>query len=522
MSNDNFETLMEKTAPTLTEEEQALLWQQIKTKIVPTPVVSPYSVLFHSKLMTPLAIALVVLLGTGGTVAASATAKPGDLLFPIERVVERTQLVFASEMRAAELKAAFAAERLAELRDILDEEGSLVDDNPSADDLFLASSDGTSTSTTFSAEADVFTDITVVVVEINDVKRIFTTATTTREGVVAEIATRYTLEVATIDAALDFEVEDRASRPSERGLIEVDITGEERVSHAVNVLLDQLEEIDDSNARNGILNALVRQIDRVEVRGREHTKLKVDDDEIEGRARETERVRIEDDRVEVREDGYRIRIDKDGEVKIKKDDDVRGSSDSSRSNNPSSVTADSRIEAEADVFSDVTVVEVEINDRKTVFTTTAKTRDVVVAEIAEKFGLSEALVDAALDFEIENRMSREDDSDDVDDRSARPDEDGDEDRDDNRHRSSSDDDGDDERSRDSDDGSLEDSQTDTITKAEVRVEDGWAEVKIEYSDKELEYKTTYVTRALLVADIAMRIGLLQADIDAVLDTEIKD
>lgn len=65
------------------------------------------------------------------------------------------------------------------------------------------------------------------------------------------------------------------------------------------------------------------------------------------------------------------------------------------------------LEVEADVFTDTTIVKVELeNGRKTVFTTTADTRAEVVDVVADRFDLTEAEVEDALDFEIEDRASR--------------------------------------------------------------------------------------------------------------------
>lgn len=65
------------------------------------------------------------------------------------------------------------------------------------------------------------------------------------------------------------------------------------------------------------------------------------------------------------------------------------------------------LEVEADVFTDTTIVKVELeNGRKTVFDTDADTREEVVDEVAERFNLTEAEVDDVLNFEIEDRASR--------------------------------------------------------------------------------------------------------------------
>ncbi|KKT79236.1 MAG: hypothetical protein UW76_C0032G0008, partial [Parcubacteria group bacterium GW2011_GWF2_44_8b] len=38
--------------------------------------------------MIPLFLALIIAFGVGGTVVASDSARPGDLLFPVDRAVE--------------------------------------------------------------------------------------------------------------------------------------------------------------------------------------------------------------------------------------------------------------------------------------------------------------------------------------------------------------------------------------------------------------------------------------------------
>lgn len=72
------------------------------------------------------------------------------------------------------------------------------------------------------------------------------------------------------------------------------------------------------------------------------------------------------------------------------------------------------LEVEAEVYTDVTIVEVEMNDRETTFRTTAQTREEVVNEVARKFGLDRAKVAAVLEFEVKREASTDDDSDDDD------------------------------------------------------------------------------------------------------------
>lgn len=66
-------------------------------------------------------------------------------------------------------------------------------------------------------------------------------------------------------------------------------------------------------------------------------------------------------------------------------------------------------EAEADVFTDTTIVKVEINDQKYVFSTGATTTGAIAAVIAERFDKSEADILPILVVEYEDRASRTED-----------------------------------------------------------------------------------------------------------------
>lgn len=72
-------------------------------------------------------------------------------------------------------------------------------------------------------------------------------------------------------------------------------------------------------------------------------------------------------------------------------------------------------EAEAIVYTNETVVKIELNDDKSLFTTQKTDRDELVAEIADRYNLSEEDVDGALTLEEEDRASRTDDKDWADD-----------------------------------------------------------------------------------------------------------
>lgn len=82
---------------------------------------------------------------------------------------------------------------------------------------------------------------------------------------------------------------------------------------------------------------------------------------------------------------------------------------------------DEDLEIEADVFTDTTIVKVELrNGKKTVFETDADTREEVIDVVVDKFDLTEAEVSAVLDFEIEDRASRTKERAKISDKNNRP------------------------------------------------------------------------------------------------------
>lgn len=460
MKKENIETILEQASASLTREQKKELWGNIEAETVSQKFIpSPYLLTLKlKKPMAPIITALVLVLGLGGTTAAAENARPGDFLFPVDQAIEEVRLALATSDEAeARLKIAFAEERLAELRSLLEEDDSSQDDTL-----------GEVIITQFEAEADVFSDTTIVQVEINDRKTTFETAADTRGGVIDEIVARFSIDRATVEAALDFETEDRASRVS-------DLTGsvssdDERVRTSVSLveeLTDSLSDVNQARFVDELLSSFGNNA-RIEVRN--------DDDG--------------DSRIEIRDGDTRIRIEeKDGEVevRVREDDDSRDSGDDSSSSNSSF------FEAEADVFTDTTIVKVEINDRKTTFETDADTKEEVINEILARFSVERATVEAVLDFEIEDRSSRMDDSDD--------------------------DSSDDSSSDDSDDSS---DDSDDWVRVEVRVEDGIAEVRLEYGSKRDEFETTYTTKTALITQLALRSGLSEATVSSALDLEIKD
>lgn len=110
------------------------------------------------------------------------------------------------------------------------------------------------------------------------------------------------------------------------------------------------------------------------------------------------RVRDDDARFELRTEDGRVRVDvKDGEVRIREKVMTTIVTVLETTTVTIQMTRMESLEIEADIFTDTTVVKVEMNDTDTVFTTSASTRDGIIAAIKSKFSaLSTEEIDAVL------------------------------------------------------------------------------------------------------------------------------
>lgn len=465
----------------LSEQEKAGMWHGVISKIVEIKIVAiPSSrtwslntlILIKKPMLSIFAIIAVLVLGISGTVAASDSARPGDLLFGVDRTVEDIRINFAGNDKKDDLRITFAEERVRELKNLIDDEQAIA------------------TSTISKIEVDVFTNETVVKIEAGNRKFVFTTSAKTKEAVIAEIMQKFDLSQAVVEANLSFETEDRASRPEDKGSGNSSDNRSRRVAGGIETATAFLELVSGQIASStdagriarieAILKALndelgglsadikidLRGDDRLRVRFGDDNSDKSGDDDGDDNASTSGR----DGRVEIKTDDGKLKIEiKNGELRIKSNlsDDDSDSEDNGDDDSRNSSSSDSRsgLEAEADVFTDKTIVKVEVNDNKTVFTTLSKTREAVISDILAKFpSLSRTQIDAVLDLEIENRASRADDlikgssgnggSD--DDSSSNDDNSGsgsDDDSDDDNSGSGNDDDGDDDNSGSGNSGS---------------------------------------------------------------------
>lgn len=294
-NNTHLEEQLQKQAPSpLTETERALLWKRISAGINDAPVPSPYLQHFFltTKTMIPLIVALAVLLSAGGTVAASNDARPGDVLYPLDRAIEDFKLSVASKKDKDELRIKFANERLHEFDSIADDE--LGDDSLS----------GALTE----AEVHIFTNETIVKLEVGDKKFVFATDADTREEIVDVIITKYPeLTKETVESVLVIETEDRESGTDDEDGVSED--AKLRLEHAFNVLSAFVADTAvNASTSPGVVHALeVIQARLLERSGELPKEL---------------RVRVKDDRArfEVRDEHGKFRVElKDGEVRIKQE-----------------------------------------------------------------------------------------------------------------------------------------------------------------------------------------------------------
>jgi hypothetical protein len=99
-------------------------------------------------------------------------------------------------------------------------EYSIEDEDEDEDEDVDENEDEDESVDSLEVEADVYTDTTIVKVELrNNNKTVFTTEADTQAEVVDVVAARFDLTKAEVEAVLDFEIEDRASRTSERAKI---------------------------------------------------------------------------------------------------------------------------------------------------------------------------------------------------------------------------------------------------------------------------------------------------------------
>lgn len=446
-NDHDIETVLAQTSfRELSNEESARVWD----RVAGAQQQGFISHFISKPMLTSLLIALAISLGVGGTVVTADNAVPGDTLFGVDRAVENLRINLATKEKKDELRIRFADERVQEINTIASTSTTTSVTAPASELV---------TETTVSGiEADVFTNETLIKIEYSSKHFVFTSDAKTKEAVVdAVVAVFPKLSKTFVEAKIDFQIEDRASRASDKDLREDDFSSEDRVkvTTGLNTALALLQGVSTTLSGDEVIRLKVIT-DQLNAYLADES---LDDNDGE--------VRIKEDdsktRVELRTEDGRVRVEvKNGELRIKTDDDDDNkgwdksddkeddSSDDDKSDDKNSLKKTVQVsagtvwglEVEADVFTNETVVKVEINNIKNTFTTSAKTKAEIVAAVVAKYPvLTSAKVEAVLDLQIEDRASTltdiiggvsgrsSDDSDDSDD-DSNDDSDEDEDSDD--------------------------------------------------------------------------------------------
>lgn len=442
----------------LSPEEQSVAWKSIEEVQLKQHALFPLTNHTNKQMFTSLIVALVLAIGVGGTAVTADNAKPGDTLFGVDRAVENIRLNLASDEKKNELRIKFADERIKEIEDISSKDGASME-RPAAAEI--------KESTVTEIEADVFTNETVIKIEYSDKKFVFTGESKTKAEVIDLINKEFpALSKAFIESKLDFEAEDRASRADDKKVIgtiaSLSAEDKAKVSLGIESALDILASVSASVEGDAaaqlklITDELNDYLDSLP----DGARVRLDEDRFritagdDGEDDDRLDVKVDDDkdkaRIDLRSEDGRLRIEiKNGEVEIKaKDDsDDDGDDDSDDESDDSDDDSDddrprtssgASLEIEADIFTNETVVKVELNDKKTTFTTSADTRAEIIAAVKAKYpDLTEAQISAALEVETEDRSSLINDitgsiggSDDDEDESEDSDDDSDDSKDD--------------------------------------------------------------------------------------------
>lgn len=257
--------------------------------------------------MGTIAIFLAVLLGLGGTAVASNEAKPGDALYKVDKSIEEVRYFLAGENTKEKLRVKFAEERVEELQEVLQDDSS--DDTSKSENTSIDLSSGNLTA----FEIDIFTDITVAKIEVDDVKYYFMSSSTDPEEVLSEVSENYFIDIESLRKIMVVETEDRASRPKDKGNVSTIEDGVSKESFDDTVeAIESLSDKAQSDELKSLLADLLlyyvddEEIERIDIKYTDGTKIDIKDDDF----------RIKTDNIDIRF--------KDGEIRIKdksEDDD---------------------------------------------------------------------------------------------------------------------------------------------------------------------------------------------------------
>ena len=300
-----------------TESEKNSIWLGVVTKRESYKESFSLLQIFNfKKHMIGALIALMVILGGGGAVAASNSAVPGDSLYGLDLAVEKAKLNFVtSAEKKDELRVKFADERVSEARMKSDTKASA-----NTDDIDLSMANITE------IEVDIFTNETTVKIEANDRHYGFITAKKVRAEVVSEIATKYNIDDSKVDAMIDFETEDRASRAEDKEFLNssnsVGLRIEsEKEKRDFEMSLKSLSDMDGLSTESQVrLNAAINEI-RLILEANPDSKIKIENGDFKIEVKENGMIKFDS-----RDDDRGRDDDRDDEDKDDNDneDDNRG------------------------------------------------------------------------------------------------------------------------------------------------------------------------------------------------------
>jgi len=474
--NFDFDTLMQTQKTPLSEAEVAMMWQEIAPALALKAQPSPYLKFFSRRTslqLVALICLIVVSITSAGTYVAAEQAKPGDFLFPVERAIEDLRVALASDTRAEALRTQFAEKRLREIQALIEAELIRLHQSTSTTQIVATSSQPSR------IEGTIYADVTMVRAEVDGQVLTFLTNESSTIGIVEALGTEFGWSEDIIRSRLDIDVVNRTSYPSERGVGTISNQTQVRIEQGIDALLVLLDGVQSTSTRSDILVSLATNVDNLKVKG--------DDDEY---------------RFRVREDGSRVIVPE----------------------TPTIISAELRDtiaeqllnEVDVEVFSNYTVVEIDFeNDQDIVFQTLARTPEAVTEEVAQRTGVRPAVIWDVLDFEFKEQSEQSDDDWDNDDNSNINES----------RRPSQPDEVDTVRENRGSNRVAEHMTTETsagIKKIEVDIEDGQAEVEVEYWDDNAKvFFVPYTTSEQLIQLIANRLNLSDAEVQKNIDLDFE-
>ena len=270
------------------------LWASIDHKLTNEKYMNqlkPMNIFKSQLLLRGAMVAMVLLIGTGITFASNS-AGPGDALFPLDLALERLQLSLAGDDDSLQLQ--FAEERIAEIKKVAGEQAG-----PQSLSVDL------SAATVRGIEVDIFSDQTVIKLEAGDRKYGYISRLQSREELITEIATKYSLDPVVVGRLITIEAEDRASRPEDLMFLNKAATGsfDDREIRDITRAFNQLVPLSNDAQIGEPLRAKITEL--LGLLGASG-------------------------KIEIEQDGSKIKIEKksDGEVRVKIDLDDDSDDDS--------------------------------------------------------------------------------------------------------------------------------------------------------------------------------------------------